>query len=63
MPPGGADAYVLKHIVHDWPEEQALRILRNVRAAIKPGGKLLIAEMVIPEQVASRTPGSWSTCG
>ncbi len=50
VPPGGADAYVLKHIVHDWPEEQALRILRNVRAAIKPGGKLLIAEMVIPEQ-------------
>ncbi|WMI61832.1 methyltransferase [Streptomyces rochei] len=36
--------------MHDWPEEQALRILRNVRAAIKPGGKLLIAEMVIPEQ-------------
>ncbi|AKZ53238.1 putative O-methyltransferase [Streptomyces ambofaciens ATCC 23877] len=50
VPPGGADAYVLKHIVHDWPEEQALQILRNVRAAIKPGGRLLIAEMVIPEQ-------------
>ncbi|WP_458246956.1 methyltransferase [Streptomyces sp. MAI_2237] len=48
--PGGADAYVLKHIVHDWPQEEALRILKNVRAAIKPGGKLLLVEMVVPEQ-------------
>ncbi|MEV7415185.1 methyltransferase [Streptomyces sp. NPDC089919] len=48
--PTGADAYVLKHIVHDWPEDQVLQILKNVRAAIKPGGKLLLAEMVIPEE-------------
>ncbi len=47
--PGG-DAYVLKHILHDWPEEQALQILRNVRAAMKPGGKLLLIEMVPPEE-------------
>ncbi|MET8447953.1 methyltransferase [Streptomyces sp. NPDC005209] len=45
----GGDAYVLKHIVHDWPEEQALQILRNIRAAINPGGKLLLVEMVLPE--------------
>ncbi|MEU0163648.1 methyltransferase [Streptomyces sp. NPDC006261] len=45
----GGDAYVLKHIVHDWPEDRVLEILRNVRAAIKPGGKLLLVEMVIPE--------------
>ena len=45
----GGDAYVLKHIVHDWPEEQALQILRNVRAAITPGGRLLLVEMVLPE--------------
>ncbi|GAP52738.1 methyltransferase [Streptomyces azureus] len=48
--PTGADAYVLKHIVHDWPEEEVLRILRNVRAAVQPGGKLLLVEMVVPEQ-------------
>jgi hypothetical protein len=46
----GGDAYVLKHIVHDWPEEQVLEILRNVRAAIEPGGKLLLIEMVPPEE-------------
>ncbi|RPE26939.1 methyltransferase [Kitasatospora cineracea] len=48
--PTGADAYVLKHIVHDWPEEQALQILRNIRAAVQPGGKLLLVEMVVPEE-------------
>lgn len=45
----GGDAYVLKHIVHDWPEDKVLEILKNIRAAIKPGGKLLLIEMVIPE--------------
>lgn len=47
-PPGGGDAYVLKHIVHDWPREQALEILRNVRQAMGPGGRLLLMEMVLP---------------
>jgi SAM-dependent methyltransferase len=45
----GADAYVLKHIVHDWPREQALEILRNVRKAILPGGRVLLLEFVSPE--------------
>nr|AEE65480.1 putative O-methyltransferase [uncultured bacterium BAC AB649/1850] len=47
--PAGGDAYLLKHIVHDWPEEQAVDILRNVRKAIKPDGKLLLMENVVPE--------------
>ncbi|MER5933990.1 methyltransferase [Streptomyces sp. NPDC002054] len=47
VPPSGGDAYLLKHIVHDWPEDQALEILRNVREAIgSGGGKLLLMEMV-----------------
>lgn len=46
----GADAYVLKHIVHDWSDEDVLKILRNIRAAARPGGKLLLVEMVVPEQ-------------
>lgn len=47
--PTGGDAYILKHIVHDWPEAQALDILRNVRAAMGPKGKLLLMEFVLPE--------------
>ncbi|MER8011769.1 methyltransferase [Streptomyces sp. NPDC094149] len=48
--PKGGDAYVLKHIVHDWPREQVLEILRNVRAAMRPGGRLLLMEMVVPDK-------------
>jgi hypothetical protein len=47
--PEGFDAYVLKNVVHDWPEDEALRILRNVRAAIPPYGVLLLVEMVVPD--------------
>ncbi len=45
--PAGADAYLLKSIVHDWDDEAAGRILRVCRAAIAPGGRLLVVERVI----------------
>jgi hypothetical protein len=47
--PCGGDAYVLKHIIHDWDDENSLQILRNVRAAINPNGKVLIVEAVVPD--------------
>lgn len=47
--PAGADAYLMRHIVHDWSDEDTVRILRNCRKAIAPTGKLLIVEAVIPE--------------
>jgi hypothetical protein len=47
--PAGGDAYVLSHIVHDWNEEQIHTILGHVRKAMKPTGRLLIVEMVLPE--------------
>lgn len=50
--PAGGDAYLLKHVVHDWPHEQAVQILRNVRAAAKPDSTLLIMEFVLPEDVS-----------
>jgi SAM-dependent methyltransferase len=46
--PTGADAYTLRHIIHDWDDERAIRILQNVRRAMEPGGRLLIVETVIP---------------
>ncbi len=46
--PSGIDAYVLRHIIHDWDEEKALRILANVRQAISEEGRLLVVESVIP---------------
>lgn len=47
--PAGADAYVMKNIIHDWPDTEALSILRNVRAAATPGTTLLLIEGVIPD--------------
>jgi DNA-binding transcriptional ArsR family regulator len=45
----GGDAYVLKHIVHDWPDDQAVQILRNVRKAAGIGKHVLLVEMVLPD--------------
>lgn len=47
--PAGADIFILSHIVHDWDEQSALRILRNVRAAMKPGARLLVLETVMAQ--------------
>ena len=46
--PEGADAYVMKHIIHDWDDERAAQILRNCHRAMRPGGKVLIVDAVIP---------------
>lgn len=43
------DAYVMKHILHDWSDELCLKILKAIRAAIGPDGKLLVVEMVVPD--------------
>ena len=47
--PAGADAYLFKHIIHDFSEADAVTALRNAREAIAPGGKLLVIEYVLPE--------------
>lgn len=46
--PKGGDAYLLSHIIHDWSEEQCITILNHCRNAMKPGGRILIIEMVLP---------------
>ena len=47
--PGGGDAYILKHIIHDWDDERATTILKNIRAVLqrKPNGRVLLLEAVI----------------
>ncbi len=49
--PSGGDAYVLKHVIHDWDDERALTILGNCRRAMGPAGKLLIVEGVYPARI------------
>jgi hypothetical protein len=46
--PAGGDIYVLKHIIHDWDDDAAIRILRNVRSAAAVGATLLLVEGVVP---------------
>ena len=45
--PAGADAYMLKGIIHDWNDEAALKILKNCRRAIHPDGRLLVVDAVL----------------
>jgi hypothetical protein len=45
--PGGADAYIMKHIIHDWPDDVCVKILKACRKSVNPGGKLLVVDHVI----------------
>jgi O-methyltransferase domain len=47
--PAGADAYMMKHIIHDFDDERSIKILRNIHATISGDGKVLIIEMVVLE--------------
>jgi hypothetical protein len=43
-----AEAYILKHIIHDWDDERSVTILKNIRKAMNPGAKVLVVESVVP---------------
>ncbi len=46
--PAQADAYFLRHILHDWDDEDAGQILRNIRRTMPPSARLLVVEHVLP---------------
>jgi hypothetical protein len=48
--PTGGDAYVLKSIIHDWDDSNALRILQNCHRAMESSTTLLLLERVLPEK-------------
>ena len=47
--PVGGDVYLLKNILHNWPDEQCVTLLQNCRRAIASRGKILVIEHVIPQ--------------
>jgi tRNA A58 N-methylase Trm61 len=49
--PGGGNAYLLKHVIHDWNDERAGEILSNCRRAMAGDAKLLVIEGVYPPRV------------
>jgi hypothetical protein len=46
--PDGGDTYTLSQIIHDWPDEHAIEILRSCQRAMRPGARLLVVDQVIP---------------
>jgi SAM-dependent methyltransferase len=49
--PDGADAYIMKSVIHDWDDDRCVTILENCRRAMTNGGKVLIVEPVLPPVV------------
>ena len=48
--PVGGDIYTLKHIIHDWPDDQCRTILRNIANSMNSDGKVLILDAVLPDE-------------
>jgi ubiquinone/menaquinone biosynthesis C-methylase UbiE len=47
--PSGADAYTMRHILHDWSDDLCVKILGNIRRVIPADGRLLVVETVVPD--------------
>ncbi|MEX0852219.1 MAG: methyltransferase, partial [Bauldia sp.] len=50
--PAGGDLYLLCHVIHDWDDRLATKVLRACRRAMAPAAKLLILDLVMPERIA-----------
>ena len=44
-----ADVYLMRHVIHDWDDAQALRILKNCKAAMTPTSRLLVIEGLVTD--------------
>jgi len=53
--PTGGDAYIMKWILHDWPDDRCIEILKNCHAVMERDAKLLVVDMVMPEQASPST--------
>lgn len=55
--PDGADAYLLKSVLHDWDDDRSVQVLRACRAAMRPSGSVLVVEPVLPPVVTPELTG------
>ena len=46
--PPDADAYIMKFIIHDWYDPECVKLLSNCRKGMRPGGRLLVVDQVVP---------------
>jgi O-methyltransferase domain/Dimerisation domain len=49
--PSGADAIVMKSIIHDWNDERCVRVLQNCHRVLTPGARLMLIDKVLPEKI------------
>ncbi len=54
--PEGADGYLLANVLHYWDDRRAVQILRACAHAMRPGGRVLITERLIPENPHDAVP-------
>ncbi|KAI0139059.1 putative O-methyltransferase [Hypoxylon sp. NC0597] len=52
--PVQADIYIYRHILHDWNDDDAVKILSSLLPALKPGARVLISEGIVPDPPAKR---------
>ncbi|MBV8181450.1 MAG: hydroxyneurosporene methyltransferase [Mycobacterium sp.] len=57
--PAGGDIYILKNVIHDWPDDKAIQILRNVHVTADTATTVLLIEIVIPEH-HRESIGKWT---
>ncbi len=46
--PLGCDTYIVKHVIHDWDDEASVALLGNIARAMAAGGRVLVAEQIMP---------------
>ena len=56
--PEGGDAYLIRHLMHDYDDPSCIRILANVRRAMRPDGRVLVLEAPLPSDDRPG-PGRW----
>ncbi len=49
--PAGADAYILKSVIHDWDDTHSITILKNCHGVMPAQGRLLLVELVLPDRI------------
>jgi len=57
--PQGADIYLMIRVLHDWPDEGALRILRTCRQAMRPQSRLLLGEALVEPDPSKGRPSEY----
>jgi hypothetical protein len=60
--PVQADACLMRWIIHDWADDKAIAILKNVRRAAPPGARLALGEWVLFETADLQASGWTSIC-